>query len=143
MSELTIREMESGEEFADWFADLTLHEERATGAPTHLVDHYLILSNAIGDWVGGLRYTTRGGVATVVDLAVRQEERGQGHGHRLLSAFEEHARDLGAHLAEFWSDDPAGEPELLLHGWRRVLRREGYFGGGTWYLMEQSLTTTV
>ena len=91
MSELTIREMENGEEFADWFADLTLQEERSTGAPTHLEDHYLILSNAIGDWVGGLRYTTRGGVATVVDVAVRQEERGQGHGHRLLGAFEEHA----------------------------------------------------
>jgi GNAT superfamily N-acetyltransferase len=142
MSELTIREMENGEEFADWFADLTLEEERATGAPTHLEDHYLILSNEIGDWIGGLRYTLRGGVAHMVDIAVRHEERGQGHGHRLLMAFETHARALGAHLAEFWSDEPEGEPEFLANGWHRVLRREGYYGGRTWYLMEKDLTVT-
>lgn len=142
MSELTIREMENGEEFADWFADLTMQEERATGEPTHLEDYYLILSNEIGDWVGGLRYTLRGGVAHMVDIAVRQEERHRGHGHRLLVAFEEHARDHGAHLAEFWTDDAAGEAEFLVHGWHRVLRREHYIGQGTWYLMEKPLTET-
>ncbi len=139
MSELTIREMEQGEEFADWFADLTLQEEEATGEPIHLDDHYLILSNAIGDWIGGLRYTLRGGVAHMVDIAVRDDARHQGHGHRLLLAFEEHARDLGAHLAEFWMDDTSGEPELLANGWRRVLRRDGYIGGTSWYLMEKDL----
>jgi GNAT superfamily N-acetyltransferase len=139
MSELTIREMESGEEFADWFADLTEQEEVATGAPIHLEDHYLILSNAIGDWIGGLRYNLRGGVAHLTDIAVRAEQRHQGHGHRLLEAFEEHASQLGAHLAEFWTDDAAREPELLANGWQRVLRRPGYQGGRTWYLMEKQL----
>ena len=139
MSELTIREMENGEEFADWFADLTLQEERATGMPTHLEDHYLILSNEVGDWIGGLRYTLRGGVAHLQDIAVREEERHQGHAHRLLEGFEEHASHSGAHLAELWTDDLAGEPELLAHGWRRALRRDNYYAGRTWYLMEKAL----
>jgi len=139
MSELTIREMESGEEFADWFADLTQQEEEATGVPAHLEDHYLILANEIGDWLGGLRYSLRGGVAQIQEVAVRPEERRQGHGHRLLIAFEHHARELGAHLAEFWTDDVTGEPELLANGWQRVIRREHYIGGGTWYLMEKAL----
>jgi GNAT superfamily N-acetyltransferase len=140
MSELTIREMESGEEFADWFADLTQREEEATGDPMYLEEHFLILSNAIGDWIGGLRYYIRGGVAHVLDIAVRAEERHLGHGHRLLGAFEDRARENGAHLAEFWTDDLDGEPELLAHGWNRLLRREGYTGGRTWYLMEKQLT---
>ncbi|HWA15048.1 MAG TPA: GNAT family N-acetyltransferase [Gemmatimonadales bacterium] len=139
MSELTIREMESGEEFADWFADLTQREEEATGDPLYLEEHFLILSNAIGDWIGGLRYYIRGGVAHVLDIAVRAEERHLGHGHRLLEAFEERARESNAHLAEFWTDDLDGEPELLANGWNRLLRREGYTGGRTWYLMEKSL----
>ena len=96
MSELTIREMEQGEEFADWFADLTQREEEATGVPAFLEEHYLILSNEIGDWIGGLRYGLRGGVAQVLDIAVRESERHRGHGHRLLSVFEERARELGA-----------------------------------------------
>lgn len=140
MSELTIREMENGEEFADWFADLTQREEEATGDPLYLEEHFLILSNAIGDWIGGLRYYVRGGVAHVLDIAVRAEERHLGHGHRLLEAFEERARESGAHLAEFWTDDLAGEPELLAFGWNRLIRREGYTGGRTWYLMEKHLT---
>ncbi len=140
MSELTIREMENGEEFADWFADLTQREEEATGDPLFLEEHFLILSNAIGDWIGGLRYYIRGGVAHVLDVAVRAEERHLGHGHRLLGAFEARAREHGAHLAEFWTDDLDGEPELLAHGWNRLLRREGYTGGRTWYLMEKLLT---
>jgi GNAT superfamily N-acetyltransferase len=140
MSELTIREMESGEEFADWFADLTQREEEATGDPLYLEEHFLILSNAIGDWIGGLRYYIRGGVAHVLDIAVRAEERNLGHGHRLLEAFEERARESNAHLAEFWTDDLDGEPELIAYGWNRLLRREGYTGGRTWYLMEKPLT---
>jgi GNAT superfamily N-acetyltransferase len=139
MSELTIREMEQGEEFADWFADLTQREEAATGVPAFLEEHYLILSNEIGDWIGGLRYGLRGGVAQVLDIAVRESERHRGHGHRLLSVFEERARELGAHLAEFWTDDLAGEVELLVHDWRRVVRRDGYIGDRTWYLMEKPL----
>lgn len=139
MSELTIREMENGEEFADWFADLTEQEEASTGEPVHVEEHYLILSNAIGDWIGGLRYGLRGGVASLTDVAVRSDERHQGHGHRLLEAFEQHAALLGAHLAEFWTDDVTGEAELLANGWNRILRREHYHGGGTWYLMEKRL----
>jgi GNAT superfamily N-acetyltransferase len=143
MRELTIREMESGEEFADWFADLTQREEQATGEPLYLDEHYLILSDEIGEWIGGLRYSLRGGVAQVQDIAVRAEERGQGHGHRLLEAFEERARESGAHLAEFWTEDVSGEPELLAHGWRRMLRREGYIGSRTWYLLEKRLVPSL
>jgi GNAT superfamily N-acetyltransferase len=143
MSELTIREMENGEEFADWFADLTLREEEASEQGVHLEDHYLILSNEIGDWIGGLRYTLRGGVAHIQDIAVRPEERHQGHGHRLLAAFETRVREAGAHLAEFWTDDRAGESDLLRHGWRGVFRREDYIGGRTWYLMEKPLTPLI
>jgi GNAT superfamily N-acetyltransferase len=139
MSELTIREMDNGEEFADWFADLTQQEEEATGEPSHVEDHYLILSNEIGDWLGGLRYSLRGGVAQILEIAVRPEERRRGHGHRLLEAFEVRAREYNAHLAEFWTDDVTGEPELLANGWQRVVRRPGYIGGRTWYLMEKTL----
>jgi GNAT superfamily N-acetyltransferase len=139
MSERIIREMEHGEEFADWFADLTMHEEEATGDPVHLEDHYLILSNEIGDWIGGLRYSLRGGVAHVLDIAVTPEERNLGHAHRLLEAFEAKSREAGAHLVEFWTDDLGSEPELLVHGWRRVIRRDGYLGGRTCYLMEKAL----
>ena len=143
MSELTIREMENGEEFADWFADLTQREEEATGDPVFLEEHYLILSNAIGDWIGGLRYYLRGGVAHVLDIAVRPEERHHGHGHRLLEAFEERAREAEAHLIEFWTDDVTAEGELLAFGWNRVLRRDGYTGGRTWYLMEKRLDSAI
>lgn len=103
MSELIIREMENGEEFADWFADLTEQEEATTGDPVHLDEHYLILSNAIGDWIGGLRYNLRGGVAHLTEIAVRHEERHQGHGHRLLEAFEQHAAAAGR---TWWSSGP-------------------------------------
>jgi GNAT superfamily N-acetyltransferase len=118
---------------------LTSRNEAATGVPAFLEEHYLILSNEIGDWIGGLRYGLRGGVAQVLDIAVRESERHRGHGHRLLSVFEERARELGAHLAEFWTDDLAGEVELLVHDWRRVVRRDGYIGDRTWYLMEKPL----
>jgi hypothetical protein len=48
MSELTIREMENGEEFAEWFSDLTLREEQETGDSVHLEERFLVLSNEIG-----------------------------------------------------------------------------------------------
>ena len=142
MSELIIREMEQGEEFADWFSDLTLREDEETGAGTHLEDRYLILSNEIGDWIGGLRYHLRGGVAHLMDIAVTPEERHHGHAHLLVEAFEERAREVSAHLAEFWTDDLHSEGELLAMGWSRVLRREGYIGGRTWYLMDKTLSPT-
>ncbi len=143
MSELTIREMENGEEFADWFADLSLREEEASERVAHLEDHYLILSNEIGDWIGGLRYSIRGGVAHIQDIAIRPEERHQGHGHRLLLAFETRVRESAAHLAEFWTDDISGETDLLAHGWRRVFRRDHYIGGRTWFLMEKPLAPII
>jgi len=55
MSELTIREMGQDEDFSAWFSELLEQEEGLTGSGG-LDDHYLILSNEIGDWVGGLRY---------------------------------------------------------------------------------------
>jgi GNAT superfamily N-acetyltransferase len=140
MSELTIREMENGEEFAEWFSDLTLREEQETGDSVHLEERFLVLSNEIGDWIGGLRYSLRGGVAHILDIAVTPEERHLGHGHLLVSAFETRARESGAHLAEFWTDDLRDEGEFILNGWHRVMKRDEYFGGKTWYLMEKRLT---
>jgi ribosomal protein S18 acetylase RimI-like enzyme len=140
MSELIIREMEQGEEFADWFSDLTLRGDEETGAEVHLEDHYLVLSNEIGDWIGGLRYYVRGGVAHILEIAVTPEERHVGHGHRLVEAFEERAQGAGSHLVEFWTDDLSAEGELIGMGWQRVLRREDYIGGRTWYLMDKRLT---
>ena len=145
MSELTIREMENGEEFADWFADLTQTEEEATGDPLVLEDHYLILSNAMGDWIGGLRYTLRGGVAHVQDIAVTGPRSGtRGTGTGCCMAFEDAAREAGAHLAEFWTDDVTGEAgvagERLAAAWSPAT---DYIGGTTWYLMEKPLVPMV
>lgn len=139
MCDVTIREMEQGEEFAEWFADLTWSEEEATGETVHFEDHYLVLCNEIGDWIGGLRYSVRGGVAQILDIAVTPGERHRGHGHRLLAAFEERARQSGCHLAEFWTAEPSTEPELARMGWTEAMRRENYFGGATWHLMERRL----
>ena len=139
MSELTIREMEQGEEFADWFTDLMLREAEETGTDLHTEERYLILSNEIGDWIGGLRYYLRGGVAHLLDIAVAQEQRHHGHAHRLVEAFEERVREYGGHLAEFWTDDLRAEGKLIAMGWQRVLRREQYIGQRTWYLMHKRL----
>jgi GNAT superfamily N-acetyltransferase len=139
MSELTIREMERGEDFAEWFVDLLQREEERVGEPRALEEHYLVLSNEIGDWIGGVRYGMRGGVAQLLDIAVEPEARHQGHGRRLLEAFEQRARDSGAHLAEFWSDDLRAEPMLLASGWSRLFARSNYVGRRTWYLMEKTL----
>ena len=112
MGELTIREVDQDEEFADWLSDV-LHEEHVSEGSTFLSDdHYLVLSNEIGDWIGGLRYALRGGVAHLMELAVVATERHQGHGHRLLAAFEEHARLNESHLVEFWTQDLRSEALL-------------------------------
>jgi len=141
MSDTTIREMEQDEEFSAWFSDLLTEEDAAAGTSSHVEDRYLVLSSDIGDWVGGLRFTLQGGVAHLVELAVAPTERGQGHAHRLLGAFEERAAAHGAHLAEFWTDDHRSELLLAEAGWRRVVTRAGYIGGRTWYLMEKPFDT--
>lgn len=139
MSEPKIREMEQDEDFSAWFSDLLQQEEDRTGAGAQLEERYLVLSNEIGDWVGGLRFQLRGGVAHLVDVIVTPEERHQGYAHRLVAAFEERAQEAGAHLIEFWTDDTRSEGLLIALGWRCVMRREGYIGGRTWWLMEKVL----
>lgn len=136
-TEVIIRDMEKGEEFAEWFADLLLRHDDETGLDVHRDDRYLVLSNEIGDWIGGLRYSLQGGVAQLLELAVSQEERHQGHAHRLLQAFEQRALESGAHLGEFWTDDLRSEAFLLAFGWSRVLTRQNYIGQRVWYLMEK------
>jgi len=142
MSEITIREMEQDEEFAAWFSDLLTEEDEAEGTTSRVEDRYLVLTSEIGDWVGGLRYTLQGGVAHLVEVAVAPTERRQGHAHRLLGAFEERAASYGAHLVEFWTDDLRSEAFLLAMGWQRVMTREGYIGGNTWYLMEKAVPSS-
>lgn len=139
MSELKIREMEQGEEFAAWFSDLLDDQDETNGTTTHVEERYLVLTSDIGDWIGGLRYTLRGGVAHLLELAVTPSERHQGYGHRLLHAFEEHATAGGAHLAEFWTEDRKSEALLAALGWSRTLVRANYIGGRTWYLLEKPL----
>ncbi len=137
MGEPTIRDMEQGEEFAAWFSDLLERHQEELGFDVRHDDRYLVLSNEIGDWIGGLRYYIRGGVAHLLELAVAPEERHRGHGHELVVAFEARARDASAHMAEFWTDDLDSEGLLVAMGWQRVLRRENYVGRGTWHLMEK------
>lgn len=142
MSELTIREMEQDEDFAAWFSEILELEEDPAGWSSALDEHYLILSNEIGDWIGGLRYWLRAGVAHLVDVVVLPQERHRGHAHRLLAAFEQRASEAGAHLAEFWTEDSRSEGLLAALGWRRIFVREGYFGQRTWSLMEKPLGDT-
>jgi GNAT superfamily N-acetyltransferase len=138
--ELTIREMDEGEEFAAWLDDLTerYDDGRADDA---VQERHLVLSDEIGDWIGGLRWTFRGGVAQVIDIGVLPRERHQGHAHRLLSAFETRAAEQGAHLLEFWTDNMEEEAILSVMGWQRIVSREGYIGGRTWYLLEKRRTS--
>ena len=139
MSELTIRDMEQDEDFAAWFSEILEQEEDPAGWSSALDERYLILSNEIGDWIGGLRFWLRGGVAHLVDVVVLPQERHRGHAHRLLNAFEQRAIESGAHLAEFWTDDARSEGLLAALGWRRIFTREGYVGQRTWSLMEKTL----
>lgn len=143
MSELTIREMEQDGDFAAWYTELLEMEQDTTpGWSGALDEHYLILSNEIGDWIGGLRYWLRGGVAHLVDVVVLPQERHQGHAHRLLQAFEERAAAAGVHVAEFWTDDARSEGLLAALGWQRIFRRENYIGQRTWSLMEKRLPSS-
>jgi GNAT superfamily N-acetyltransferase len=139
MSELTIREMGQDEDFAAWFSELLEQEDDPAVWTGGLDEHYLILSNEIGDWVGGLRYWLRGGVAHLVDVVILPQERHQGHAHRLLAAFEDRAAEGGAHLAEFWTDDTRSEGLLAALGWRKIFQRNDYIGHRSWALMEKPL----
>lgn len=143
IGEVTIREMERGEEFAEWFEELLLRHEEETGSEVHHDDRYLVLTNEIGDWIGGLRFSLQGGVAHLQELAVTPQERHQGHAHRLLDAFEQSALEAEAHLLEFWTEDLRSEAMLSAFGWQRVLRRDAYIGGRTWYLMEKRIGAPV
>ena len=136
--DLTIREMREGEDFAAWLADLTANDPDA--GYTALTEHHLVLTDEIGDWIGGIRFTVRGGVAHVVDIGVVPGERGRGHALRLLEAFETHAEESGAHLIEFWTDQLSVEPLLAALGWRRAVTRPDYVGGRTWHLLEKRLS---
>lgn len=139
MSELKIHEMGQDEDFANWFHELLELEAEGTGRTGPADERYLVLTNEIGDWIGGLRFSLRGGVAQLIEIAVAREARGEGHAHRLLAAFEQRAQAEAAHLAEFWTDDLGAEGLLAALGWRRVLQREGYVGGRTWILLEKPL----
>jgi GNAT superfamily N-acetyltransferase len=131
--DLTIREMREDEEFAAWLADLTGTESEP------LAERHLVLTDEIGEWIGGLRYLERGGVAQVLDIGVVASERGQGHGLRLIQAFEARVREGGGHLMEFWTDQLGLEPLLAALGWRKAATRRDYIGGRTWYLLEKRL----
>jgi GNAT superfamily N-acetyltransferase len=137
MGELTIREMEQEGDFAAWYSELIEQEEEAAGETGSADERSLTLSNEIGDWIGGLRYWLRSGVAHLVDVVVLPQERHQGHAHRLLTAFEGRALDGGAHLAEFWTDDERSEGLLAALGWNPILRRQDYLGRRPWTLMEK------
>jgi GNAT superfamily N-acetyltransferase len=141
MSELTIRDMEQDGDFASWFSELLEQEADLTGWADSPDERYLILSNEIGDWIGGLRYWIRGGVAHLVDVVVLPKERHKGHAHRLVDAFEQRAMEAGAHVAEFWTDDTRSEGLLGALGWERIFQRENYIGRRTWSLMEKSLAS--
>jgi ribosomal protein S18 acetylase RimI-like enzyme len=141
-TEVIIRDMEKGEEFAEWFADLLLRHDEETGLDAHRDDRYLVLSNEIGDWIGGLRYSLQGGVAQLLELAVAPEARHQGHAHRLLQAFEQRAIESDAHVAEFWTDDTRSEAFLVAFGWNQILTRKDYIGRRNWYLMEKRFEGT-
>ena len=135
--DLKIREIRDGEDFAAWLSDLTSNDPDTGYAA--LTEHHLVLTDEIGEWIGGLRFGLRGGVATVIDVGVVASERGQGHALRLLEAFEHHAVDDGAHMVEFWTDQLTLEPLLAALGWRRVATRSDYIGGRTWHLLEKRL----
>ena len=135
---LTIREMESGEEFADWLRELTDEADAGTSDESP-EERHLVLTDEIGDWIGGLRWSLRGGVASVIEVGVLPRERHQGHAHRLLAAFETRAAEQGAHVLELWTDHEGEEGFLEALGWQRMVRREGYVGGRTWYLLEKRL----
>ncbi|HEU5358348.1 MAG TPA: GNAT family N-acetyltransferase [Gemmatimonadales bacterium] len=142
MGELIIRDMEQGEEFVAWFAELVDRQDESTGAELSYHDRYLILTNEVGDWIGGVRFYLRGGVAHLLEFAVEADHEDLGYGLRLLEAFEQRARDADAHLAEFWANDFESTGVYGALGWREVVRRERYVGRGPWVLMEKRLDAT-
>jgi GNAT superfamily N-acetyltransferase len=135
MSELSIREMEQDEDFAEWFDELLSreNEEYTSG------EHYLVLTSEIGDWIGGLRYQLRGGVASLIQLAIAPEHREHGHAIKLLDAFDERAKSAGAHLLEFSTDDARAERRMVSRGWTVVGRRPDHIGHRNWALLERRL----
>ncbi|HET9602736.1 MAG TPA: GNAT family N-acetyltransferase [Gemmatimonadales bacterium] len=138
MSELIIREIGQDDDFGHWFHELLERDDSESSiGPSD--DRYLVLSNEIGDWIGGLRFSLRGGVAQLIEIGISPAERSQGHAHRLLAAFELRATQEDAHLAEFWTDDLGAEGLLSALGWHRVMLRENYLGGRAWLLMEKRL----
>lgn len=143
MSELIIREMDRGEEFESWFSELVERQDAATGSQLKYDDHLLVLTNEVGDWVGGVRYYLRGGVAHLLEFAVVEDEEDLGYGLRLLEAFEGRAREAGAHLLEFWTNDLESAAIYGDLGWREILHRPGYVGGDAWVLMEKALASPV
>ena len=134
--QLTIREMDEVEEFAAWLSDLSERYD-GDGAGDSVHERHLVLSDEIGDWIGGLRWSFRGGVAQVIEIGVLPRERHQGHAHRLLAAFEDRAAEQGAHVLEFWTDNIEEEAILSVMGWNRIFSRNEYIGGRTWYLLEK------
>jgi GNAT superfamily N-acetyltransferase len=139
MREVRISTMDQDEDFAAWLTDLLEREAEEAGRPTGFDDRYIGLTDPIGDWIGGLRYYVRGGVAHLLDLVVAEAYRKQGHAHLLLQAFEQRAAGEGAHLAEFWTDDDRAEGLLAALGWTVVLRRTRYMNEASWTLMEKRL----
>lgn len=139
MGELKIRDMDQGEEFAEWFSELVLQYDEEAGTEEHYDDRFLVLTDEIGDWLGGAKYYLRGGVAHLQELAVRPDAQHCGHAHRLLAAFEARATEAGAHLCEFWTDDLESSALLGALGWQTVMRREHYVGDRTWVLLERRL----
>lgn len=139
MSELIIREMDRGEEFQAWFGDLVERQDAASGSRLKYDDHLLVLTNQTGDWVGGVRYYLRGGVAHLMEFAVVETEEDLGYGLRLLEAFEGRAAEGGAHVLEFWTNDLESASIYTDLGWRVILQRPRYVGGEEWVLMEKAL----
>jgi GNAT superfamily N-acetyltransferase len=139
MPEVKIRSMDQDEDFAAWLTEQLERDAEEAGAPAGFEDRYIGLSDELGDWVGGLRYYVRGGVAHLLDIVVTEAHRGQGHAHRLLAAFEQRSEAEGAHLAEFWTDDERAEGLLGALGWTIVVRRPRYMNERSWTLMEKRL----
>lgn len=139
MGELIIRDMDQGEEFAAWFAELVERQDESSGAHLSYQDRYLILTNDLGDWVGGVRWYLRGGVAHLLEFAIEETQEHVGYGLRLLEAFETRARESGVHLLEFWTNDFESADVYAELGWHEVVRRDDYVGRGRWVLMEKRL----
>src|SRR5262249_35632375 len=99
----------------------------------------LILSNEIGDWVGGLRYWLRGGGAHLVGVVVLPQGRDPGHAHRLVGGFEERGGEAGAPLGRFLADDERSQANPGRRGGRRIFQRDEYIGRRSWSLMEKQL----